>query len=558
VNRRLSAVSSSEIQLRNPDNIFTHPDSDGTVAFNPMDPVTIYLKRVRGRPVRVFTGFLDKVPFIQLFPGTITLRASCTLKKLLYTYFDPALPYTQSFLAAYGWFPDPQNPGAWFSNMGLNDFRKGQQETDKEYLKLTGQSLATANDGSIGELLFATLKFIARWPEDSIFIETLPNGLFKHLTELAQEFEKDNVEAKKELEELLRRIVGEGGFGNGVDSGVDLSGIDGSVAQQVYEVGKRMGVSYKFMLAAFMTGIVETHFQNLPGGDADSAGWRQERKSLYPDPTNVPHSAKRFFEECASLDHGQTAGELAADVQRPAQQYRGRYEEERVKAVALIRKIKAQVDGRDSTTPTANQGQGGAARDASTADVDKTTRAKRRDGRTDKSSSDNLKIWAPVPAGGTDRSAISSPYGEQNHGNPPHTHMGIDIPCPAGSDCVAPADGKIGKFAQTSGFGGAGGMIHFVFDKDVGDIKAGTVIGWGHVRQVLKKPGDAVKAGEVIAKSNHYAPHVHFIQRSDSNDMDGTQDPTGLFLALQKGDTTPTSGGGGRGIHIGQWRRYGP
>ena len=37
--------------------LFTDPRSD--VAFRPMDPITIYLKRLEGRPVRVFTGFVE-------------------------------------------------------------------------------------------------------------------------------------------------------------------------------------------------------------------------------------------------------------------------------------------------------------------------------------------------------------------------------------------------------------------------------------------------------------------------------------------------------------------
>jgi hypothetical protein len=81
--------------------IFTaHVDDNGITKplFSPMDPITIYLQRVRGRPVRVFTGFLDRTPYLQLYPGVIQLKASCTLKRLLYTYFDPALPYTQTFL----------------------------------------------------------------------------------------------------------------------------------------------------------------------------------------------------------------------------------------------------------------------------------------------------------------------------------------------------------------------------------------------------------------------------------------------------------------------------
>jgi hypothetical protein len=33
----------------------------------------------------------------------VTLTASCTLKRLLYTFFDPALPYMVKFLQDYGW-----------------------------------------------------------------------------------------------------------------------------------------------------------------------------------------------------------------------------------------------------------------------------------------------------------------------------------------------------------------------------------------------------------------------------------------------------------------------
>lgn len=78
--------------------------------------------------------------------------------------------------------------------------------------------------------------------------------------------------------------------------------------------------------AAFATGIVESNLRNLSHGDADSQGWRQERRSLYPDPTNLSASVGRFFDETRALrgKYG-NAGELAAAVQRPAAQYRGRY-----------------------------------------------------------------------------------------------------------------------------------------------------------------------------------------------------------------------------------------
>jgi hypothetical protein len=79
------------------------------------------------------------------------------------------------------------------------------------------------------------------------------------------------------------------------------------------------------VLAALTTGAVESSFRNLPGGDGDSQGWRQERSSLYKDPRNLKASVRRFYAEAAQHDRGQPVGELAADVQRPAPQFRGRY-----------------------------------------------------------------------------------------------------------------------------------------------------------------------------------------------------------------------------------------
>src|SRR5881227_2066541 len=75
VARRINQVSSASVTLRNPNRMFTDP-----ALFRPMDPITIYLERLKGHPVRVFTGFLDKVPFYQMYPGTISIEASCTLK----------------------------------------------------------------------------------------------------------------------------------------------------------------------------------------------------------------------------------------------------------------------------------------------------------------------------------------------------------------------------------------------------------------------------------------------------------------------------------------------
>src|SRR3954462_2239235 len=111
------------------------------------------------------------------------------------------------------------------------------------------------------------------------------------------------------------------------------------ILNAILSIGRERGATPKETKAAIETGLVESNLRNLAGGDADSAGWRQERASLYPDPTNVTHAAERFFDEAkranASGRYG-SAGSLAAAVQRPAAQYRGRYQQRSGAADALL------------------------------------------------------------------------------------------------------------------------------------------------------------------------------------------------------------------------------
>jgi predicted secreted protein len=93
----------------------------------------------------------------------------------------------------------------------------------------------------------------------------------------------------------------------------------------------------KFLRAAVQTGIVESGLRNLNYGDADSQGWRQERASLYKDPTNIKASVRRFREEFQQhYDPGEASYEVAAQVQRPAEQYRGRYKDVAAEAEKIL------------------------------------------------------------------------------------------------------------------------------------------------------------------------------------------------------------------------------
>lgn len=111
------------------------------------------------------------------------------------------------------------------------------------------------------------------------------------------------------------------------------------VLQTILKVAKQKNASPKEIKAAVETGLVESNLTNPTGGDADSAGWRQERASLYPNPTNVAAAASRFFDEARKANQsGQygSAGSLAAAVQRPAAQYRERYQADSGQAQQIL------------------------------------------------------------------------------------------------------------------------------------------------------------------------------------------------------------------------------
>lgn len=141
--------------------------------------------------------------------------------------------------------------------------------------------------------------------------------------------------SRRERSNLSKTIRRQSGKLNKVPS---LSKEQEGVLHTILKEGKDEGATKKEKLAAVETGLVESNLMNLAGGDADSAGWRQERASLYPNPTNVKASAERFFEEAkAHRGTGKKSGEVAADVQRPAEQYRGRYREVKPRAAKILK-----------------------------------------------------------------------------------------------------------------------------------------------------------------------------------------------------------------------------
>lgn len=434
VNRRIGAVSNASLTLRNPKMIFTTPDEFHQVTFTPMDPITIYLKRLRGRPVRVFTGYLDKTPYLQLYPGVIQLRASCTLKRLLYTYFDPALPYTQSFFMAYGWAPT--GSGTWFSKDALNDWR---QHADEDQRNATGKD--DSIDSSVSNLLFATMRYIARWDPDTIFIEKLPKDLFTRLAYMSRQFTKDNETAWNEMQELFKRVIGEGDFtgGNSGAGDVDVSKFKGEVPDILYEVGQAMKMNRQGILSAFMTGINESGMRNLNHGTSSSVGWRQELDTYgtVAERMNVPKSAQRYYNEVKAYMNGtnpaaqarrgpysasMSAGLIADAVQRPASRdVYGNNPSLHAQAVSLLRQVEQKATLNDITAGSTELSQAGGS-------VSKTIRA----GETAKSS-DNVSVRDKIVQ--IARDSLSTKTGFNRYSQVGAPNLTVITPATGRTDC---------------------------------------------------------------------------------------------------------------------------
>lgn len=199
VNRKLNQVSTASVSFRNPNRIFTnfsYTDVSGNQRFDsrfkPQDPIIIVMTRLRNYPVQVFTGYCDTVPYLSLYPGVVQLEASCTLKRLLYTYFDPGLPFFMEFLVDKGWA----------------QFGSGSTNTIFNPKAMASQG---PKDSGLGALLESILVEIGNWDKKNIFIEDLPENIVEQISKLYDDIEETSKEAQGEFLQFLKNIIGTSG-----------------------------------------------------------------------------------------------------------------------------------------------------------------------------------------------------------------------------------------------------------------------------------------------------------------------------------------------------------
>jgi cell wall-associated NlpC family hydrolase len=138
------------------------------------------------------------------------------------------------------------------------------------------------------------------------------------------------------------------------DAGGSYPGDDASQAQIATWMGaaaQRRGLPAELPV---MASLVESHMKNLNGGDADSVGFFQMRLSVWNNgdyagyPGNAELQLKWFLEQAEAVKKQRIAagrsvtdassyGEWIADIERPAVQYRGRYQLQLEEARELLR-----------------------------------------------------------------------------------------------------------------------------------------------------------------------------------------------------------------------------
>lgn len=270
VNRRLNAMSDISITLQNKRGRYTQNN-----IIEPMDRIILTMCRV-GSPFLVFSGFIDDAPFYQMYPGTVTISASDTLKLLHNTYFDPGLMAVLDWFQQHGW---NYNAGTGaLEKFGTDGTPGGGVGNDDIY-------------GHMGDLIHAMLTDIANWPSESIAIYGLPDTFFKAVSQLFADITADNDQTQQESIRLMdslfgglgTRIVGGGNPAGGTTPGA--TGTPGNPtggnanAEKIAQIAQNAGFTGEGLVTAIAIALAEsggiTNNMNYNGdGSYDVGLWQ--------------------------------------------------------------------------------------------------------------------------------------------------------------------------------------------------------------------------------------------------------------------------------------------
>ena len=296
VNRVVNASSQASISLANKDLRYNN-------LFKRMDRIQISFKRVRW--VKVFTGYLDSVPVLQLYPGTVTLRASCTIKRLLHTWWDPNLESSQKLMDQRA--TDEEVAEA----IGLTT-------SDEPSANPESPSMALTTDAGLGEMLRRILVNVGNWRDEDIHIQDVPTGFLDYLSENLEDYQDSTqTEAFKELfgyNETIGSASSGGGLSNATFTtiGPPANGSAYSMDELVAIVhgagwrGDDVAIGASIIMAE-STGKPDAINPNNPNGTIDRGLWQinsihehRLKGGSWFDPADSTRMAREIYQDAGN------------------------------------------------------------------------------------------------------------------------------------------------------------------------------------------------------------------------------------------------------------------
>lgn len=260
--RRENSASSLFITLANPDLRYST-----TSRFSRMDRIICYLTRTQ--KIQVFSGYIDSVPYMQAYPGTIDIRATCTLKRLLHTWWNPALPASQQFFDQLG------------QSLGTNGDGQG----------------GGLSDTGLGSILGELLVQVGKWTPETVQIQNFPQQFITFLNNYMAEtnMQASNTQLNQQLETLI--------LGSNLSPG-PMGAVGYSAGDPVGTAASATNSTIQFYLSQIVAAVDQRGMGPIVDSTADSATVSQTANTL----------------ESAAAASNQYDAALAADVHQAGQQ----------------------------------------------------------------------------------------------------------------------------------------------------------------------------------------------------------------------------------------------
>lgn len=388
VRRVVDSASSLSLVLSNKDFRYTVQNQ-----FRRMDRVVVWLKRV-GSPVKVFTGYLNVVPGIQLYPSTVRLEASCTIKRLLYTYWDPGLEASKLLLnqrrIPWGEHPeggkstsssnadddadsdDPDNatPDDELAGVGggLTGILDGVDIPDNPNgmaIDGSGAGLIDTGDTGLAMMLMNIMTKVGGWDPETVQIAEFPEPFFNlvmaNMPDNIAGMDTAGMEKMRDMFDFYEKIKGSGGGSSGTGELGPLTENQMDHAKEIHRcaIDMKMDPLDDATIIAYMTVFVESpqwkilanpavpESMNMPnegtGTDHTSTGLFQQQVwwGTLEQRMNAYGSASLFFDALNKQPNwpSRPKGEVCQAVQGSA--YPDKYAPMESKSRELLRQVKA-------------------------------------------------------------------------------------------------------------------------------------------------------------------------------------------------------------------------